>query len=174
MKYIKKRIGAAVSILAVSLSLTLSGCQSSLFQTSDEKAKAYVDFVFNAASAGDEDAVYDLFSDAVKEEIGEEELRSQIRELFDFYQGTEILSKNSGVWTSDSNDYGVKRTDIRVFCTIETDAGDYRCALIYVARADEAPEEEGFTCIQAAEYETVDEDFYWADYNIYHGVFVFE
>lgn len=95
----------------------MSGCQSkedsmnfSIFPKSNtEKAKEYVDIVFNALSEEDEDAVFNLFSDEVKEEVGEEELRSQIKKLIRFYQGTEIQSKEGVVEDRTGNEYGVKK-----------------------------------------------------------------
>lgn len=82
----------------------------SIFPKSNtEKAKEYVDIVFNALSEEDEDAVFNLFSDEVKEEVGEEELRSQIKKLIRFYQGTEIQSKEGVVEDRTGNEYGVKK-----------------------------------------------------------------
>lgn len=167
---------AVCGIISIGLLLIVTGCQSILPKSNTEKAKDYVDIIFCAVSEEDEDAVYDLFSDKVKEEIGEEELRSQIRELILFYQGTEIESKEGVIEERTGNEYGVKRINMKVLYGIKTDNGDYEIALTYVARADEAPEEEGFECIQIAEKETVEETegFLWADYTIYHGVFIFE
>lgn len=185
MKVSIKKAGSLFSIILISMTFFMCGCQSTddsmngfaIFPKSNtEKGKEYVDIVFNAVSEGDEDAVFDLFSDKVKEEVGEKELRSQIEELIRFYQGTEIVSKSGAVEENTHNEYGVKRIKMKVLYGIETDNGDYEIALTYVARADEDPEEEGFECIQIAEKETVEETegFLWADYEIYHGVIIFE
>lgn len=93
-----------------------------------------------------------------------------------FYQGTEIQSKEGVVEESTGNEYGVRKTYMKVLYGIKTDHGDYEIAMTYVARADENPEQEGFECIQIATKETVDETegFMWQDYYVVHGVVVFE
>lgn len=185
MKILVKKTKSFWGMFFIGMMFFMSGCQSAggssgevtIFPKSNtEQAKEYVDIVFEAVGEGDEDAVYDLFSDKVKEEIGEEELRSQIEELIRFYQGTEIQSKEGVVEESTHNEYGVKKIKMKILYGIETDNGDYEIALTYIARADEDPGEEGFECIQIARRETVEETegFLWADYEIYHGVILFE
>ena len=181
---INKKTEVGLSIIFISILFLMCGCQSKedsmnfrIFPKSNtEKAKEYVDIVFNAVSEEDEDAVFNLFSDKVKEEVGEEELRSQIKELIRFYQGTEIQSKEGVVEDHTGNEYGVKKIRMKVLYGIKTDNGDYEIALTYVARADENPKEEGFECLQIAKKETVEETegFMWEDYNIYHGIIIFE
>ncbi len=184
MNVLIKNTEVGLSIIFISMLFLMCGCQSKedsmnfrLFPKSNtEKAKEYVDIVFNAVREEDEDAVFNLFSDKVKEEVGEEELRSQIKELIRFYQGTEIQSKEGVVEDHTGNEYGVKKIRMKVLYGIKTDNGDYEIALTYVARADENPEEEGFECLQIAKKETVEETegFMWEDYNIYHGIIIFE
>lgn len=184
MKASIKKI-VALNLILISILFLMSGCGGkeslmkgfSIFPKSNtEKAKEYVDIVFNAVSEEDEDAIFDLFSIKVKEEIGEEELRSQIKELIRFYQGTEIQSKEGVVEERTGNEYGVKKINMKVLYGIKTDNGNYEITLTYIARADENTEEEGFECLQIATKETVEETegFLWADYNIYHGVIIFE
>ena len=180
---IRKRV--ALSIILTGVLFLISGCQNkedimkgfNIFPKSNtEKAKEYVEIVFNAVSEEDEDAIFDLFSDKVKEEIGEEELRSQIKELIHFYEGTEVQSKEGVVEDRTHNEYGAKKISMKVLYGIETDNGDYEIALTYIARSDENTREEGFECLQIAKKETVEETegFLWADYEIYHGIIIFE
>lgn len=165
--------------------LLLTGCQNDLGKleefhilpkTETEKAKEYVDIVFNAAENGDEETIYDLFSDKVKEELGEDELRRQIKDLIEFYQGEGLENKSGVIEENTDNEYGVKRIMVKILYGVKTDNGDYECALTYVARSDNNTEEEGFECMQFAKKETVEETsgFMWKDYYIYHGVLIFE
>lgn len=173
-----------LSIILISILLFVSGCQSKVNlakfnvmpKSNTEKAREYIYTILEAAGRSDEDAIYDLFSEKVKEELGEEELRSQIKELSHFYQGTEIQSREGVVDESTSNDYGVKRIRIKVLYGVITDNGHYEINFTYISRSDENPEEEGFECFQIAKKETVDgtPEFMWADYDIYHGILIFE
>lgn len=181
MKTLRKK-SIVLCVILLGMLFCVSGCQGeedfmnlkkfSIFPKSNrDKAEECIDIIFD----GDEDAIFDLFSDKVKEELGEEELRRQIKELIQFYQGAEIQSKQGAYTESVGNDYGVKRITVEPHCGIETDNGDYEILFLYVVRADENPEEVGIESFQIAARETYDEEeFMWEKYDEAHGILIFE
>lgn len=181
----RSQIKSGLFFIIACMLFLLTGCridlgnwkeESFLPKSENERAKEYVDLIFNAARDMDEDIIYDLFSDNVKEELGEDELRSQIKNFMEFYQGEEIENKSGVIEENIGNEYGEKRSMVKILYGVETDNGDYECALTYIARSDQDAGEEGFECMQFAKKETIDNTpgFLWEDYDTYHGVFIFE
>lgn len=148
--------------ICISLILSLLGCGVSRFDTSREQ-KAYGDTIttlFQALDSKDTDAIYSLFSPAVREQ--DEDLKEQINKLLSVYEGpVDEIGWNGLVGGGSSSDHG--NTEKYTLATFPVRCGEtyywFYVNLMYVNTFDK--NQKGITQI----------DFYTADE---HYIFRYE
>ena len=153
-------------IMALILSLFLTGCGDDFYRNSEKYDEEYFNDVTAALDSGDPAEIKKLFAKEVQDEC--EDLDTGIAELLQLYQGKMVSYNKSGSETTSlANGYKEKYT----YYEITTDEGEFCLAYIYQAGGDE--EDIGFRHIGMCRLE----DAYNYDVNIsyekYEGAYAY-
>ena len=137
-------------ILCILFVLSLCSCRNINFDDSKEQ-KAYKEVVttfFNALDNRDEDAIYKLFSPAVREQA--DDIKEQISHLMSVYEGpTSDIGYDELLTGEYSNEYGDKVSKVSNTIPFRSDDSYYWCYIELMYENDSDPKQIGVTKIDA-------------------------
>ena len=135
-------------ILCILFVLSLCSCRNINFDDSKEQ-KAYKEVVttfFNALDNRDEDAIYKLFSPAVREQA--DDIKEQISHLMSVYEGpTSDIGYDELLTGEYSNEYGDKVSKVSNTIPFRSDDSYYWCYIELMYENDSDPKQIGVTKI---------------------------
>jgi len=146
IRNVKKTV---ISILVLVLLIGLAICSASFnWGNEDLKMEKTVNTLLNAIQQNDSDAVIQLFSEAVREEIGDEKLEKGVEYLHSFFEG-EIISIETNAKKIGENNYDGKRQRIlSPNYEITTTTDNYIMWLVFYTKDNSTPSYTGLFNIE--------------------------